>query len=143
MLCRTLAPRRAVRMRNAVATVELALLLPLLCFLFVIGVDYARVFYFDLTVANCARNGALYGGKDPTSALDTAGIKAAAQQDAGNLDLTQMTVSSSTDSSTAPTVVTVTVTYPFTSITNYPGVPTSVTLSRTMKMNVAPMTPSF
>jgi Flp pilus assembly protein TadG len=143
MLCRTSVPRRAVRKRNAVAAVELALMLPLLCFLLVIGVDYARVFYFDLTVENCARSGALYGGKDTTSALDTAGITAAAQQDAGNLDLTQLTVTSSTDSNTAPTVVTVTVTYPFASITNYPGVPSSVTLSRTMKMNVAPATPNF
>jgi Flp pilus assembly protein TadG len=143
MLSRTITPRRAVRKRNAVAAVELALLLPLLCFLFVIGVDYARVFCYDLTVENCARNGALYGGKDTTSALDTAGITAAAQQDAGNLDPTQLTVSSSTDSTTAPTVVTVTVTYPFASITNYPGVPSSVTVSRTVKMNVAPSTPNF
>jgi Flp pilus assembly protein TadG len=143
MLFRTLAPRRVVRKRNAAATVELALLLPLLCYLLVISVDYARIFYFDLTVENCARSGAMYGGKDSTSALDTAGITAAAQQDAGNLDLTHLTVSSSTDSLTAPTVVTVTVTYPFTSITNYPGVPNSVTLSRTVKMNVAPMTPTF
>ena len=143
MRCRTAAPPGAAAPRKGVAAVELALLLPLLCFLFVISVDYARVFFFDLTLANCARNGALYGGRDPASALDTKGIAAAARQDAGNLDLSQLTVSSSTDSLSAPTVVTVTVTYPFSTITNYPGIPNSFTLSRTLKMNVAPLVPSF
>jgi TadE-like protein len=40
--------------------VELAIILPLVAFLFVIAVDYARIFYYSLTVANCARNGALH-----------------------------------------------------------------------------------
>jgi Flp pilus assembly protein TadG len=128
--------------RRGVAALELALLLPLICFLFVVSVDFARVFYFDLTVANCARNGALYAGRDPTSALDTAGIKAAAQSDAANLDLTKLTVSSTPDSSSAPTTVTVTVTYPFTTITNYPGITHSMTLSRSLQMNVAPLLPN-
>ena len=125
--------------RRGVAAVELALLLPLICFLFVITVDFARVFYFDLTVANCARNGGIYGGRDPNSALDSAGIKTAAKMDAGNLDLTKLTVSSTTDDPTTPTLVTVTVTYPFTTITHYPGVPSSMTLSRSLRMNVAPL----
>ena len=52
--------RDTTAVRPGVATVELAVVLPLLCFLFVIAVDFARVFYFDLTVANCARSGAIY-----------------------------------------------------------------------------------
>jgi Flp pilus assembly protein TadG len=124
--------------RDGVAAVELALLLPILCFLFVISVDFARVFYFDLTVENCARCGAIYGGRHPNAAVDTAGIQAEAKKDAGNLDTTQLQVNSTTDSSTAPTVVTVTVTYPFTTITHYPGVPNKLTLSRTVQAQVAP-----
>jgi Flp pilus assembly protein TadG len=120
----------------------LALLLPLICFLFVVAVDFARVFYYDLTVANCARSGALYASQDPTSALDTTGIQAIAKKDAANLDLTQLKVTSSTNSPTAPTTVTVTVTYPFSTITHYPGVPNSLTLSRTLQMNVAPLIPN-
>jgi Flp pilus assembly protein TadG len=136
--------RRHVRQtRRAVAATELALLLPLLCFLFVITVDFARVFYFDLTVENCARCGAIYGGRNPNAAVDTDGIKADAQKDAGNLDLSQLTVTSTVDNPTAPTMVTVTVTYPFSTLTSYPGVPASLRLSRTVKALVAPATPNF
>ena len=40
--------------------VELAVVLPLLVFLFVVGMDYARVFQATVVVTNCARNGAMY-----------------------------------------------------------------------------------
>ena len=49
--------------RRGVAAVELAIVLPFLCFLLIVAIDYARIFYFSLTVANCARNGALYATK--------------------------------------------------------------------------------
>ena len=54
-----------------------------------------------------------------------------------NLDVKRLTVTSTPDSNTTPTAVTVTVTYPFTTITHFPGVP-SLTLSRTVKATVAP-----
>ncbi len=133
-------PRAPRRRRRGIAAVELALLLPFLALIFVVAIDFARVFYFDLTVANCARNGALYVCQTPTTALDTAGITSAAQMDAGNLNLSQLTVTSSTDSPTAPTKVTVTVTYPFSTITHYPGF-SNMTLSRTLQMNIGPLLP--
>lgn len=120
---------------------ELALLLPLLCLLFVLAIDFARIFYFTMVVTNCARSGAIYGYQDPTKANDQAGIQAAAARDAANLDSTQLTVTSSTDSATAPTYVIVTVTYPFSTITNYPGITRTTTLSRTIRMTVTPLTP--
>ena len=135
--CRIRQLRRVRQLRRGVAAVELALLLPFLCFLFVVTVDWARVFYFGLTVSNCARCGALYGGRHPNAALDTAGIQAEALKDAGNLDLKQVTVTSSTDSSAAPTTVTVTVTYPFGTITRFPGI-SNMLLSRTVTAKVAP-----
>src|SRR6516164_7564229 len=46
--------------RKGAQAVEFAILLPFLAFLFVIAVDWARVFYYSIAVANCARNGALY-----------------------------------------------------------------------------------
>jgi Flp pilus assembly protein TadG len=49
------------------ATVELAALLPFLCFLFVAAVDSARIFYDGITVQNCARNGACYASNYPNS----------------------------------------------------------------------------
>jgi Flp pilus assembly protein TadG len=122
--------------------VELALLLPLLGFLFVIALDYSRVFYFTMVVTNCARNGALYGSQNPTTANDTSGIQTNALQDAGNLSSQSLTVTSKTDSTTSPTYVDVTVSYPFTTITNYPGVPNSTNIVRTVRMAVTPWTPN-
>jgi Flp pilus assembly protein TadG len=128
--------------RPGVAAVELAILLPLLCFLFVITVDFARVFYYSVTITNCASIGAVYASSDPTAANDSAGILARVQKDASNLDLQQLTVASTTNSSTNPTSVTVTVSYPFTTITNFPGVPSLTTLTRTVQMNVTPFVPN-
>lgn len=56
--------------RRGAAEVELAVILPVLVLLFVVAVDYARVFHYALTVANCARNGALYG-RDTASAAES------------------------------------------------------------------------
>jgi Flp pilus assembly protein TadG len=136
-------PGRAPARRAGAAALELAVLLPFLCFAFVVAVDFARVFCFALTVTNCARNGALYGSADPAHALDQGGIQAAAQRDAANLDLPQLRVTSTTDSPTSPTSVSVTVSYPFSTITRYPGVPAQLTLSRTVQMEVVPATPNF
>lgn len=54
MLRRVQVPRRP-----GAAVAELAVLLPFLVLLFFVAVDYCRIFYFTLTVENCARNGAL------------------------------------------------------------------------------------
>ena len=121
---------------------ELAIVLPFLCFLFVVAVDFARIFYFSLTVANCARNGALYGSQNPTNALDTSGIATAAGMDADNLNSQLLTVTSATDSPTSPTYVDVTVTYPFTTITSFPGINSQTTITRTVRMLVVPLTPN-
>jgi Flp pilus assembly protein TadG len=132
---------RAQSGRLGAAAVELALLLPLLAFLFVIAVDYARIFYFTMVVTNCARSGAIYGYQDPAKANDQDGIKAAASIDAANLDSTKMTIASSTDSNTNPSYVVVTVSYPFTTISNFPGVASTTTISRSIRMNVTPLIP--
>src|SRR5262249_3064330 len=58
--------RVSSRLRRAAAAVELAVLLPFLMFLFVIAVDWSRVFYASVIVSNCARNGAL-SACDPTT----------------------------------------------------------------------------
>lgn len=129
--------------RRGVAAVELAIVLPFLCFLFVLAIDFARIFYFSLTVTNCARNGAQYGSQSPVYALDTSGIKTAATMDATNLNSSLVTVTSTTDSATTPTYVDVTVTYPFSTITSYPGITPKMTLRRTVRMLVVPLTPSL
>lgn len=129
------------RPRRATAAVEVAVLLPFLIFVFVVGVDFARIFYHCLTLTNCARNGAVYGSKDPTHAADTAGIQAAALADAGNLTPAPgVTSTTGTDAAGNP-YVQVTCTYTFQMITNYAGIPSSIPLSRTVQMRVAPVLP--
>ena len=140
---RRLLPSASRRARRGVAAVEFAVLLPFLCFAFVVTVDFCRVFYYSITVSNCARNGALYGSADGAHALDTSGIRAAAEKDASSLDLQKLNVASSTNGGGVPTYVDVTVTYPFTTITRYPGVAGEMILRRTVRMQVVPATPTF
>jgi Flp pilus assembly protein TadG len=128
--------------RRGAAAAEFALLLPLVCVLFVITVDYSRAFYYSIAVSNCAREAALYGSLNPTTANDTTAIEAAAKREPGNLTVSSITVTSTTDSATSPTYVTVTVTYPFTTITRFPGVATTTTLKSVVKMTVTPLTPN-
>jgi Flp pilus assembly protein TadG len=128
--------------RRGTAAVELAVLLPFLAFLFVLGLDFARVFYFSITLANCARNGAYYGSQDTTHATDTAGIQAAALADASNLTPSPAVSSTTATDADGNPCVQVTVTYTFRSITHFPGVPVSFTLSRTVQMRTGPTVPT-
>ena len=128
--------------RRGLAAVELAVLLPFLSFILVATIDFCRVFYFSVAVSNCARNGAVYGSADQTRARDTSGIQTAAAADASfNLDPQRLNVSSTTDAATS--YVQVTVNYPFTTITRYPGIPRHMNLSGTVRMDVVPATPTF
>ena len=126
-------PSRARHPRRAAAAVELAILLPLLAFLLVIALDWARVFYYDLTIWNCARQGALYG----SGAASGASVQQAALADATNLT-PQPSVSSASgsDANGNPTIG-VTVTWQLPLITNYPGVGDAVQLSHTVWMRIA------
>lgn len=128
--------------RLGAAAVELAILLPLLGFLFVAGVDFARVFYHFLTITNCARNGAVYASYDSDQAVDTAGIQAAALQDASSLSPTPSVASANGVDASGNPYVQVTVTYPFQTFASYPGIPRSITVTRTVQMRVAPRVPS-
>jgi Flp pilus assembly protein TadG len=140
MLCRT--HHRTRSSRRGAAIVELALLLPLLAFLFVIAVDYARIFYYSLTIENCARNGALYGS-DPFAASQSpyASISEAALADGSNLQPQPTVTSTNGTDSLGNAYVEVTVSWTFASLTNLPGVPSTTNLSRTVRMRIAPTTP--
>jgi Flp pilus assembly protein TadG len=133
---------RLIGPRRATATVELALLAPLLVFLCVVAADYSRLFYHAQVVTNCARNGALYGCGDPTHAADASGISAAALADAPDLSPAPA-VSSVTGTDGDGNYVEVTVTWTFHTITNYPGIPNATTLTRTARMRVSPVIPDF
>jgi Flp pilus assembly protein TadG len=130
--------RRVIPERRGVAAAELAVLLPFLAFIFVICVDFGRIFYFSQAVENCARNGALYASDPLSPAYNLYGsVQQAALSDAANLS-PQPTVSSvtGTDSAGNPYVA-VTVTWQFKPLSNFPGLPT-VSLSRTVQMRMPP-----
>ena len=133
---------RTRRERRGVAAVELAVLLPFLAFLFVIAVDWSRIFYFSVIVTNCARNGALYAS-DPTTQPSSryADVTAATLADASNLSPAPSVSSTSGTDSSGP-YVEVTVSYSFQTVTNFPGVPSTTNLVRTVRMSVQPRTPN-
>jgi Flp pilus assembly protein TadG len=124
------------RQRGAAAT-ELALLLPFLGFIFVIALDFGRIFYYTLTIENAARNGALWASDPYASGLSYSTLQDAVQADASNLSpaIKNSDISSSTGTdSKGDAVVIVTVNYSFNLITNYPGIPNPYSVSRTVQM---------
>jgi Flp pilus assembly protein TadG len=129
--------------RRGAATAELAILLPFLAFLFVVAIDFCRVFYVSLTLVNCARNGALYLA-DPLTASESpyADYTAAALADAGNLSPAPTVTSASGTDVNGDPYVEVTVAFTFQTFTNYPGVPSTLNLTRTVHMCTFPNTPN-
>ena len=129
--------------------------------MFVIAVDWARVFYYSIAVRNCARNGALYlsqqqSAKTTSSPYTDSGyvnlyvrsaspVTAAALADAPNLTPTP-TVTSATGSDGYGPYVQVTVSYPFQTVTNFSvgsfGVPSSTNVTSTVRMYVPPESPN-
>jgi Flp pilus assembly protein TadG len=134
--------RKACTARRGAATVELALLLPFLLFLFIIAVDWARVFYYTQVVENCARNGAIYSSdlysitQSPYPDLTTAAVA-----DAQGLT-PQPTVTSSSGSDSYGNYVSCTVSYSFQTLTNFPGVPQSTPIVCTVKVYQAQQLPN-
>lgn len=140
----------SARPRRGAATAELALLLPFLGLLFVVCVDFARLFYYSLSLENCARNGA-YFASDYPGIYAYGSASGAAQADASNLNPAPQVVTtydSSYNGSYSQTTpisngyVQVTVTWTFHTLTTYPLVPSSITLTRSARMRMAPITPT-
>ncbi len=132
------------RSNSGGAALELAVVAPLL-FLLVIGaVDYGRVFFTSITVANAARAGAEYGAQSVAVSPDTAGMRTFAQgdgQDAGQLAVAARqyckcagadhTCSTVCADGTVPEVyVEVTATKQLAMFLKYPGLADTVTIVR-------------
>lgn len=129
---------RASRGRKGTAAVELAVLVPFLMFLFVIAVDYARIFYYSLTLENCARNGALCASNAYNYPMPYSNPTQAALADGASLNPPLKSTDVQVDNNSTNSTVTVTINYTFQTITNYPGLPSSVNLVRSVEMRVAP-----
>ncbi|HSQ57446.1 MAG TPA: TadE/TadG family type IV pilus assembly protein [Gemmata sp.] len=134
---------RSRHARRGLAAVELAVLLPFLAYIFVIGVDWARLLYYTITIENCARSGAQYAS-DPTTASESAftSVTDAALSSAPGLSPTP-TVLSAPETVDGRPSVRVTVSMPFKTITNFPGVPRSETLVRSVSMRIVPVAPDY
>ena len=152
---------RKCTVRKGAQVAELAILLPFLTFMFVIGIDWARIFYYSITVANCARNGAMYLAQQQSATTITAPftdsglvnlyrnsanpVTDAATADAPNLAPTP-TVTTNTGSDAYGNYVEVTVSYTFQTVTNFSlpffSVPSSTNLTRTCRMYVPQRTPN-
>ncbi len=130
--------------RRGAAAAELALVLPALAFLFVVGADFARLFYHYQTITNCARNGALYHC-DPVAMAQSPypGTQQAALADAPNLSPAPTVAAPRFGSDGNGPYVEVTVSYSFQTIANYPGIPGTIPLTRTVRMRVARVVPNF
>ena len=147
--------------RKGAQVVEFAIVLPFIAFMFVIAVDWARVFYYSIAVRNCARNGALYlsqqqSARTTSSPYTDSGyvnlyvnsanpVTAAALADASNLTPTPSVTSTSGSDSYGP-YVEVTVSYTFQTVTNFSVgnflVPSSTNVTRTVRMYVPPESPN-
>lgn len=152
--------------RRAAAAAELALLLPVICFLFVLTVDVCRLFYSYLTITNCARNGALYAcdtysaSQSPYTSYQLAALADSKTASGNSLFSPALTTSnissqSGTDAN-GDNYVAVTVTYTFQPLVVFTGfrgesLPSTAgsgtngswPLSSTVRMKVIPTVPSF
>jgi len=155
--------RRSWGSETGSALVELAVALPFLVLVFVATIDFGRVFYASIALTNAARAGAQYGAHNTVQSTNIATMQTTATG-ATNLTgvtavatrLCQCATDAGTFSATSPTVnncaspaatscpgrhvvltVTVTVSKTFTTImSGVPGIPGSVSLSRTATMRV-------
>lgn len=125
------------RDQRGVAAVELALLLPLLVFIFLVVIDFARVFYFSQVISNCARNGALYASNLTTAQSTYASLSDAALADASNLTPSPTVTSSNGTDTAGNPYVSVSVSWTFSTISHFPGIPDNVQLTRTSQMRVS------
>ena len=127
---RTRQAGRSARGRSGLAATELALALPVLAFLFQITADYSRLFFALATLSDSARAGAMYYATTAT----TSSIQAVALADTTNLSPTPTVTSTAGTDSAGNSTVTVTVSYPFSTLTSITGVASPATLSRSVTM---------
>jgi Flp pilus assembly protein TadG len=123
--------------------IETALLMPILLLILAAAVDFGGAYYFAVEVSSAAEAGAIYGTQN---SVDTAGMIAAAKLDAADVtslaavatygcecsDGTSVVASCGTAPTCAFNVVNyveVNTSATYTSLLNYPGIPTSIAVT--------------
>jgi Flp pilus assembly protein TadG len=138
---------------------EFALLLPILLLLGLGVIEMGRFAYIGILVGNAARAGASWGAQNHTTAADTNnGIETAADNDfqnngpsLGSLNVSHSVICGCDNGGTITTVtcttvcpvgahlvdsLSVTTSGTFGAIFNYPGIPTSITITRTATQRI-------
>ena len=143
-----LTRRNDRRARTGVAAAELALLIPILAYLLMAVIDFARLSFNSITITTCAHNGAIWAC-DPSTQSQSPykTLTAAAQADAANLsplpDVDPLKYCATPDGTYTTTVRTtgyieVTVNWTFKTLVAYPGIPSTSKLSRFVRMRILP-----
>ena len=117
--------------------VEFALVLPVLMILVLGTLDFGRVYFAYVSVTNAARNGADFAAGGPAASADLDGIRSTVLADTGDLPNSSptnpgVTVATGSDSQGRP-YADVTVSYAFTTLFPWPGLPDSLNVERTVR----------
>ena len=132
------------RAANGGAALELAVVFPVLLLLIIGAVDYGRIYFTSVTVANAARAGAEYGAQGVKTYNDTVGMKNFAKLDgaeaAGTLNVSVLRfcrcadvahACSACSGGAAPDIYfQITATDTVGTLLPYPGLPTRIPISR-------------
>jgi Flp pilus assembly protein TadG len=134
-------PIGKVEPRRGVAAAELAIVLPFLMLMFGVAIDFCRVFYTSQTVQNCAYAGALYASSTVSPRPDVSAPSQAAQDAAlaEGVSLNPPLSAANISTSISNGMATTTVTYNFSFIMPLMG--NSITITRSVKMQVLPQGP--
>ena len=138
------------RSESGSAFIELGLMFPMLLLILVGAIDFARVFFADIALTNAAEVGAMYGARSVTGSSNLTSMQNAAVADAA--DLTGVTATAtqyctcgsgashtcpvSCSGTTAHTFVSVSASYTFVPAIPFPGIPSSIPMTRTAVMRV-------
>jgi Flp pilus assembly protein TadG len=135
--------RRSDRVSRGQSLVEFAAVAPVLILLLLAVADFGRVFFVSITLNNAARAGTQYGIQSPANAADVSGMQQAAQSDASSISGVAATASERCECPDGSTqacdfspacsdmrvYVEVDTTGSFQTLLNYPGIPSSISLT--------------
>ena len=117
------------------SVVEFALILPFMLLLVLGVVDYSRVYYMDVQVLQAARNGAAFASASNTNANNQLGVHNSSLQNVDLPNNTNVNENVVNDNSGGQSVQ-VTVEAQFNTLVNWPGLPHSFMLRRTVEAKV-------
>jgi Flp pilus assembly protein TadG len=117
----------------------MAILSPFLVFLFLVTIDFCRVYHCTQTVKGCAEAGVLYASGTAMVDSNTSPAEAATQAAVAEGTVLDPPVQSSdVNVHVGGGSAMVTVNYKFKTICQYPGLPQTLNLASTVQMSSAP-----